>query len=116
MPEEVIVPRRTFVRVFIALIALLGLTVLATYLPLGRFALPVTLTIAAAKAVLILGFFMEVRFRGRMVVLFAGAGFLWLAILLTLVLTDYRTRGRLEPDWLRRTGPTNHLEFPAEGR
>ena len=116
MPEEAIVARRTFTKVFAALLGLLALTVLANYLPLGRFALAVSLAFAAAKAVLILGFFMEVRFRGRMVVLFAGAGFVWLAIMLTLVLTDYRTRGRLEPDWLRRTGPTNHLEFPAESR
>lgn len=114
MPEELIVPPRTFAKVFAALLALLGLTVGVNFLPLGGFALPVALGIAGVKAALILLFFMEVRYRSRLTALFAGAAFVWLAILLTLMMMDYRTRGRLEPDWRAGTGPTNHLEFPTD--
>lgn len=113
--EETIVPPRTFARVFAALLGLLALTVGANFLPLGGFALPVALGIAACKAALILLFFMEVHYHNRLTALFAGAAFIWLAIMLTLVMMDYRTRGRREPDWRAGTGPTNHLEFPAAG-
>ena len=114
--SEPIVPVRTFAKVFGALLGLLGLTVIVNFLPLGGFALAAALVIAGVKAALILLFFMEVRFHGRMVALFAGAAFVWLAILLGLIMVDYCTRGRLEPDWRAGTGASNHLEFPVVDR
>lgn len=115
MTEDPIVPPRTFAKVFAALLGLLGLTVAVNFLPLGGLALPVALGLAGVKAALILLFFMEVRYRSRLTALFAGAALVWLAILFTLVMVDYRTRGRLEPDWRTGVGPTNHLEFPTDG-
>jgi cytochrome c oxidase subunit 4 len=47
------------------------------------------------KAVLILLYFMHVRFSSKLVWIFAVAGFVWLAILIGLTLNDYITRSWL---------------------
>lgn len=92
-----IVPLKTNLIVFAALMGLLILTVVADLVPLGAFNLIIALTIAIAKALLIMLYFMHVRFSSRLVWVFAGAAFLWLGILMT-TLGDYMTRS-----WL--TGP-----------
>ena len=50
------------------------------------------MAIAVAKAVLIILFFMHIRYGRKLTWVFAGAGFFWLAILLVLAMTDYATR------------------------
>jgi len=57
----------------------------------------VALTIAIAKALLVILFFMHVRYSSRLTWLFVGAGFFWLLILLTLTMTDPLSRGWLSP-------------------
>jgi cytochrome c oxidase subunit 4 len=85
---------------FVSLLALLALTCAAAFvdldrlLPGGFWSTAVALVIAAAKALLILMFFMHVRFGPRRVWVFAGAGFLWLGILAVLTYSDYVTRDR----------------------
>jgi cytochrome c oxidase subunit IV len=74
------------------LMLLLIVTVVVAEFDLGTFNLPIALTIATAKAALILLFFMHVRDSKPLIWLFAGAGFFWLAILITLTLSDYLTR------------------------
>jgi len=86
-----IVPLKTNLIVFAALMGLLILTVVADLIPLGGFNLIIALTIAIAKALLIMLYFMHVRFNSRLVWVFAGAAFLWLGILMT-TLGDYMTR------------------------
>ena len=56
-----IVPVKTYAITFLALMALLGLTVGVAYLDLGRFNLPAAMTIAIGKAVLIVLIFMHVQ-------------------------------------------------------
>lgn len=80
-------------RTFAGLLLLLGLTVGASFLPLGRFGLMLALGIAGAKALLILLFFMQVRYKSALTRLFVTTGFFWLGILFTLTLTDYLSRG-----------------------
>ena len=53
----------------------------------------VAMTIALVKMVLIILYFMHVRYSSRLTWIFAGAGFLWLAIFIVLTLNDYFTRG-----------------------
>ena len=84
-----------FLRVFGALIVLLLLTIGASYLPLGPLGLVIALGIAGAKALLILLFFMQVRYKSSLTKLFVGAGFFWIGILFVLILSDYLTRGAL---------------------
>jgi cytochrome c oxidase subunit IV len=78
--------------VFAALMLLLALTVVAARFDLGRFGLIVAAGIAGVKALLILLFFMHVRYSRPLTWLVAGAAFFWLAILLGLTLADYGTR------------------------
>lgn len=89
-----IVSIKTNLIVFAALLVLLILTVGAHLVELGVFSLIIALTIAIVKAVLIMLYFMHVRFSSRLTWVFAGAAFLWLAILLT-TLGDYITRAWL---------------------
>jgi len=77
------------------LLILLAATAIAAFLPLGRLSTPIAVSIAAAKAVLILLYFMNLRFGDRRLRLVAGAAFVWLAILFTLSLSDFLTRGVL---------------------
>jgi cytochrome c oxidase subunit IV len=77
---------------WLALLALLTLTVSLAYAPLGSFNVVVALTIACVKAAIVAAFFMELRERGSRTFVFAGAGLFWLAILLWLGLMDFLTR------------------------
>jgi cytochrome c oxidase subunit 4 len=57
---------------------------------------PVAMTIAVAKAVLIVLFFMHLLYSHRLMMVVSVAAFLWLAIMLALTLSDYRSRGWLD--------------------
>jgi cytochrome c oxidase subunit 4 len=94
-----------------ALVLLLAATTGAAFLPLGRLNLFVSLAIAAAKALLVLIFFMELRRSSGLVRAFAAAGFFWLAILLTLTSADYLTRRDARAAW---DAPTD-AQPPAGG-
>ena len=83
---------RSLVKVYAALMALLALTVVMTYLPLGIMQTPASLLIAAAKAALVAIFFMELAYTSAAVRLWALAGLYWLSVLLILSMADYATR------------------------
>jgi len=51
------------------------------------------LTIAVVKMLLVILFFMHVRYSSRLTWIFVAAGFIWLLIMLDLTLSDYLTRG-----------------------
>lgn len=87
---------RTNVIVFLALMVLLVLTVAVAFLDLGNLGLAIAMTIAVIKALLILLYFMHVRFSSPLTWIFSGAAFFWLAIMFALTLNDYLTRGWLE--------------------
>ncbi len=93
---EHVIPRRTYMVVWIALMALMVLTAAISRVNLGEWSTVVDLVIAAAKALLVVLFFMHVKYEQQKIAwVFVIAGFFWLAILLTLTLTDYMTRGYL---------------------
>lgn len=79
----------------VTLLILLAVTASVAFVPLGRFSTPVAFSIAVAKAILILLYFMNLRFGDRRLWLVAGASFAWLSILFVLSLSDYLTRGFL---------------------
>jgi cytochrome c oxidase subunit 4 len=91
--NEHIIPVKTNLLVFAGLIVLLIATVVAAQFDLGVFNVAIALTIAVAKALLIILYFMHVRFSGRLAWVFAASGFIWLAILIGLTLSDYISRG-----------------------
>ncbi|MGE5547310.1 MAG: cytochrome C oxidase subunit IV family protein [Solirubrobacterales bacterium] len=78
--------------VYLALIALLAATVGATFLGLGPWTVAINLAIAAAKAGLILWFFMELGAAPGLVRLFAFGTLAWLAVLFGLGWADWLTR------------------------
>ena len=90
---EHVTPVRIYLAVFAALIVLTAVTWGAAQIDLGWANNVLALTIAVTKAVLVLLFFMHVRYSTRMTILTAAAGFFWLAILIGLTLSDYLTRG-----------------------
>ena len=91
--SEHIVPLKVYLGVFFALMGLTFLTVYVAYLDLGPWNVFVALAIAVVKALLVVLWFMHVRYSSRLTWMFAAAGFLWLAILFTLTMSDYLTRG-----------------------
>jgi cytochrome c oxidase subunit IV len=78
--------------IFAALLCFTALTVFASYLELGVFNAVVALTIAVIKAVLVILFFMHIRYSSRLTMLTLASGFFTLIVLLTMTLTDYISR------------------------
>ena len=84
---------KMFFSVWVALLFLTGLTVFASTLELGPFNAIVALTIATIKALLVLLFFMELRYSTALTkVAVIAAVFFWM-LLAGLTLSDYMTRG-----------------------
>ena len=86
---------KSYLLVFAALMVLTAVTVAVAFIDLGILNDILALTIAVTKAILVVLIFMHVLHSSRMTKLSIVAGFLWLAILIGLTLTDYLSRGFL---------------------
>ncbi len=86
--EAHLVPVRTYILVFVALLVGTWLTVAAAGQDFGRFNTLVALTIAITKATLVILFFMHAKYSGRLVQVVVVAAFGWLILLMTIV-SDY---------------------------
>jgi cytochrome c oxidase subunit IV len=84
---------KTFVLVWASLMVLTGLTVYASTLELGPFNAIVALSIATAKALLVLLFFMELRYSTALTKVAVASALFFLMLLAGLTLSDYLTRG-----------------------
>jgi cytochrome c oxidase subunit 4 len=93
--SEHVVSVRVYYTIFAALMALTALTVGAAYLDLGRLNVVVALAIAVTKAVLVILFFMHVRYATQLTRLIVASGFFWLAVLVLLSMSDVVSRGWL---------------------
>ncbi len=93
---EHIVPQKTYILVWVALMALMVLTAGLSRIYLGEWNTVIALSIGTVKALLVILFFMHVRYESYKItwVVVLG-GFFWLGILLALSMTDYLTRGYL---------------------
>ncbi len=80
--QQHIVPYRTFVLVWIALIALTATTVAVGYIEMGAAHVWVSLAIAAVKSGLVIAFFMHMKYES---LLFKGFLFCALATLATFI-------------------------------
>ena len=87
-----LVPPRTYAVIFIALLALTALTTFVAFFNLGPFNIITAMAIAVVKGVLVMLFFMHLRYSERLVWVFVGAGCFWLALLIALTLSDFLTR------------------------
>ncbi len=82
----------TYLGIFAALILLTGTTVAAGFVHLGPLHFWVGIGIAAAKALLVLLFFMHLLHSSRLTWMVAFGALVWLGILLSWTLMDYATR------------------------
>ncbi len=81
-----------FIAIWVALLVLTAITVGASFLDLGRLNPVVALVIATCKALLVILFFMEVRFSTRITKMVVVSGVFFLFLLLGLTMSDYLTR------------------------
>ena len=92
--SEHIVSRTVYFVIFAALMVLTVVTVLAaqvTY-PNEAIGTAIALAIAVTKAVLVILYFMHVRYSPRLTWVVIAGGFLWLFIMIALTMSDYLTR------------------------
>jgi len=87
-----IVPTRVYYFIFIALLILTGTTVWVAFIDLGVMNNVVALGIATLKAMLVVLYFMHVRYSSKLTWVYLAAGFLFLVILLSFTMSDFLTR------------------------
>jgi cytochrome c oxidase subunit 4 len=90
--EHHIVSPLQYSMVFGTLLVFTGITVGAAYVDLGIFNPVVALAIASFKAVVVILFFMHVKYQSKLVKLTVSAGFFTFLVLITMTLTDYMSR------------------------
>lgn len=88
-----VVPVGVYVGVFLALMVLTAATTGIAYIDLGRWNTVVALTIAVIKMLLVVLFFMHVKYATGLTRVVIICGFFWLGIMITLSLSDELTRG-----------------------
>jgi cytochrome c oxidase subunit IV len=101
-----------FSAVFGALLFLTVLTYLVSFAGLGAASLPVAMTVASIKALLVIGYFMHLKYEDRFYAFVFLVTFLFVGIFFTFTLFDMSTTGDLNDEagieWKR------HVEDASE--
>jgi cytochrome c oxidase subunit 4 len=87
-----IVAKRTYYSIYVILLVCTYLTWQVAFFDLGVLNTVAAITIAVFKAVLVILFFMHVRYSTRLTWVVVIGSVFWLGILLTLTCGDYLTR------------------------
>lgn len=90
--SEHIVAKKTYFAVWAALLVGTALTVLVAFFNLGPLNPISALAIATLKAMLVVLYFMHVKYSTRLTKVVVISGAFWLVILIALTLGDYLTR------------------------
>ncbi len=90
--EHHIVTPLNYAMVFGTLLIFTGITVGAAYIDLGVLNPIIALGIASFKAVVVILFFMHVKYQSRLIKMTVGAGFFTFLVLITMTLSDYMSR------------------------
>jgi cytochrome c oxidase subunit 4 len=90
--SEHVSSKRLYYMIFGALLVLTYLTVGVSKIDLGPLNTIVALAIAVTKALLVVLFFMHVRYSTKLTKLVVVSGFGWLAIMIVFTLADFVTR------------------------
>ncbi len=90
--SEHVVPVKIYIAVWAGLLVLTGLTTGVAYIDLGVFNTVVALAIAVAKMMLVVLFFMHVKYTPGIPRIVMVAAVFWLAIMMSLTLADELTR------------------------
>ncbi len=86
--ERHIVPTRTFLFVWIALLCFTALTIEAAHLQLGEWSMVANIAIASSKASLVLWFFMHLKYERRLFKLLLFVPLLTISIIIGLTFFD----------------------------
>ena len=98
MSSKPVVSVRIYVLVFFILLVLTAITTTIAFFDLGGGVNNVAaITIAVCKALLVILYFMHVRYSDKLTWVFAAAGFFWLLILIGGTMDDVLTRRQLSP-------------------
>jgi cytochrome c oxidase subunit 4 len=87
-----IVSPKIYLTIVLALLVLTATTVGASYIEMGVFNPIVALAIAAIKMMLVVLFFMHVKYSTRLTQLTVGAGIFTFLVLVGMTMADYVTR------------------------
>jgi cytochrome c oxidase subunit 4 len=90
--SEHIVPTRVYYAIFAVLMVCTAITVGVAFVDLGPLNIVVALSIAVFKAVLVVLFFMHVKYSTRLTWAVVVGSVFWLGIMLVLTMSDYLTR------------------------
>ena len=98
MSSKPVVSVRIYVFVFFALLVFTAVTTSIAFLDLGGgLNNAAAVTIAICKALLVILYFMHVRYSDKLTWVFAAAGFFWLLILMGGTMDDVLTRQWISP-------------------
>ena len=87
-----VVPPRIYLTILLALLVATALTVWASFIDLGPMNPVIALAIAATKMILVVLFFMHVKYSTKLTKLTVGAGVFTFLVLVGMTLSDYWTR------------------------
>lgn len=94
-----IVPIETFNKVFAALIALTVVTVAASRVDFGEMNTIIAIVIASVKALLVVTFFMHLKFEKKLIILYAVYPLILLVLLIGGTVLDAADREHVMPSW-----------------
>ena len=87
-----VVSPRVYIVVFLCLLVFTGLTVGASYIEMGVFNPIAAIGIACIKMVLVILFFMHVKYTTKLTMLTVASGFFMFGVLISMTLADYISR------------------------
>lgn len=87
-----VVPLRIYILIFVTLIVLTGVTTWVAFHDLGRWNTVVALAIAVTKMMLVMLYFMHLRYGTGLPRIVVLASFMFLAVLIGLTMSDALTR------------------------
>ncbi len=90
--EHHIVTPGVYLAIFATLLVFTAITVGAAYVPMGVFNPIIALAIASTKAVIVILWFMHVKYQSRLIKMTVGAGFFTFIVLIGMTLSDYVSR------------------------
>ena len=90
--EHHIVGPKTYIIIFGTLLTFTAITVGAAFINLGILNPIVALAISSIKAVIVILFFMHVKYQSNLIKMTVGAGFFTFLALVTMTLSDYMSR------------------------
>jgi cytochrome c oxidase subunit IV len=87
-----VVPPRLYLTILLALLVFTAVTVWVSFVDLGPLNPIIALAIAATKMILVVLFFMHVKYSTKLTKLTVGAGLFTFLVLVGMTLSDYWTR------------------------